>query len=114
MGRLENLLQTSETRNWPHVLGYESLCKAHRKGHVSRSSMQRKYRELNNQGPMSRFINVKWFSMHLINGSVIPMSRQFNISYLENQTQQVLSQFDQQSNFTMEIVKNYDYYQIQI
>jgi len=33
---------------------------------------------------------------------------------LENQTQQILSQFDQQNNFTMEMVRNYDYYQMQI
>ena len=52
--------------------------------------------------------------MHLINGRIIPMPRQFNFSYLENQTQQVLAQFDQQSNFTMEMVKNYDYYHMQI
>ena len=33
---------------------------------------------------------------------------------MENQTQQILSQFDQQNNFTMEMVRNYDYYQMQI
>ena len=114
MGRIENLLQTSETENWPDKLGYESLCKAYCKGHMSRSSMQRNYRELIDQGPMSRFINTKSFSMHLITGSIIPMPRQFNFSYLENQTQQVLSQFDQQSNFTMEMVKNYEYYKMQV
>ena len=52
MGRLENPLQNLETGNWADELEYESLCKAYSKGKVSRSFMQRKYRELINQGPM--------------------------------------------------------------
>jgi len=65
----------------------------------------------------SEIFNIKWFSlhsMHSANGNPIHASRQFNFSYLENQTQQMLLQFDQQNNFTMEMVKNYNYYQMQV
>jgi len=37
-----------------------------------------------------------------------------NLSNLEDQMQQILLQFDQQNNFTMEMVKNYDHYQMQV
>jgi len=40
--------------------------------------------------------------------------RQFNFSYLENQTQQILIQFDRQNDFTMKMVNNYEYYQMQV
>jgi len=51
--------------------------------------------------------------MHSTNGNTTHVPRQFNFSYLENQTQQILMQFDRQYNFTMEMVKNYEYYQMQ-
>jgi len=46
------------------------------------------------------------------NGNPIYTPRQFNFSYLENQTQRKRIQFDQQNNFTMEVVKNHDHYQM--
>jgi len=52
--------------------------------------------------------------VHSTNGNTIHALRQFNFSNLENQIQQILMQFDQQNNFTMEMVKNYDYYQMQV
>jgi len=52
--------------------------------------------------------------MHSTNGNTIHVPRQFNFSNLENQIQQILMQFDQHSNSTVEMVKNYDYYQMQV
>ena len=68
-------------------------------------------------GQFSELFNTKWFSLHFIhsaNGNPIHAPRQNNFLYLENQTQQILLQFDQQNNFTMEMVENYDYYQMQV
>lgn len=78
MGRVENLLQTLDTGIWPDEKEYEPFCKALSKGHVLRSDMQRHYRNLVNQGSMSKLINTKWFSTHSINGSIIPIPGELN------------------------------------
>jgi len=74
----------------------------------------RYYTKLVQTGQFSELFNIKWFSLHSLhstNGNLIHSPRQFNFSYLENQTQQILIQFGQQNNFTMEMLKNYDHYQ---
>jgi len=113
MGRLENLLQTSETGNWPDELGYESLCKAYLKGQVPRSSMQRNYRELINQNPMSRFINANWFSLNInrfVQQDNEDLVSYTNISSLETMKKMMPSRFDNQSNYTLDKVRIYEQY----
>jgi len=58
------------------------------------SDTQGHYRNWIHQGPMAKLINTKWFSMYSINGSVIPMPRELNFFYLQNQIQQFLLQFN--------------------
>jgi len=60
---------------------------------------------------------MKWFSLHsthLTKWNTTHKLTQINFSNLENQMQQMLMQFDQQYNYTMEMVKNYEYYQMQV
>jgi len=52
--------------------------------------------------------------MHSINGNTTHPLTQINVSNLENHMQQVLMQFDRQYNFTIKMVKNYEYYQMQV
>jgi len=68
-------------------------------------------------GQFSELFNIKWFSLHSIqsiNWNVAHTLTHANFSNLENQTQQTLLQYDQHNNFTVEMVKNYEYYQMQI
>jgi len=60
---------------------------------------------------------MKWFSLHsihLTNRNTTHTWTPINSSNSEGQTQQILMEFDRQYNFTMEMVKNYGYYQMQL
>jgi len=59
---------------------------------------------------------MKWFSLHsthLTNWNTTHTLTPMNSSHLESQMKWILMEFDRQYNFTMEIVKNYVYYQMQ-
>jgi len=118
LGRLENALLQSSTdiTNWEDRLQYEPFCKAYFQELEPLHDIFRYYKKLIQACQISEFFNMKWFSlhsMHSTNGNTTHMPTQFNFSNLENQTQQILIQFDRQYNFTMEMVKNYEYYQMQ-
>ena len=60
---------------------------------------------------------MKWFSLHsthLTNWNTTYTLTPINSSNLESQMQRILMEFDRQYNFTLEMVKNYEYYQIQV
>jgi len=60
---------------------------------------------------------MKWFSLHsthLTNWNTTHTLTPINSSNLESQMQRILMEFDRQYNFTLEMVKNYEYYQIQV
>jgi len=102
--------------NWEGRLQYEPFCKAYFQELEPQHDIFRYYKKLFQTGQFSD-LYIKWFSlhsMHSTNGNTIHTPRQFNFSNLENQIQQILMQFDQQNNFTMDMVKNYDYYQMQV
>jgi len=118
LGRLEKVLLQSSTNvtNWEDRLQYEPFCKAFFQELEPRHDIFQYYKKLVQTGQFSELFNITWFSlhsMHSTNGNAVYVPRQFNSSNLENQIQQILLQFDQQNNFTMEMVKNYDQYQIQ-
>ena len=109
------LLQSSiNVTNWKDRLQYQPFCKAYLQGLEPRHDIFRYYKKLVQTGKFSELFNITWFSLHSSNGNTVYGPRQFNFSKLENQIQQLLSQFDQQSNYTMEMVKNYEYYEMQI
>ena len=118
LGRLEQTLLQSSTdiTNWEDRLQYEPFCNAYFQELEPRHDIFRYYIQLIQASKASNLFNIKWFSlhsMHSANGNTTHKPGQFNFSYVENQTQQILIQFDQQYNFTMEMVKNYEYYQMQ-
>ena len=103
--------------NWEDRLQYEPFFKAHLQELEPRHDISRYYQRLIQSSQFSDIFNIKWFSLHFMhstNGNTVHAPRQFNFSCLENQTQQILIQFDQQNNFIMEMVKNYEYYQMQV
>jgi len=113
-GRLEkvSLQSSTDITNWEDRLQYEPFCKAYFQELEPRHDIFRYYKRLVQTDQFSELFNIKWFSlhsMHSTNANTIHPPRQFNFSYLENQTQQMLIQFDRQNSFTMEMVKNYDY-----
>jgi len=112
------LLQSStDISNWQDRLQYEPFCKAYFQELEPQHDIFRYYKKLIQAFRISAFFNMKWFSlhsMHLTNGNTTHAPTQFNFSYLENQTQQILIQFDRQYNFTMEMVKNHEFYQLQV
>jgi len=119
LGRLEKVLLQSSTNitNWEDHLQYEPFRKAYFQELEPRHDIFRYYKKLIQTGQVSEFFNIKWFSLHPIhstNWNVTHMLTHTNVSNLENQIQQILLQFDQQNNFTMEMVKNYEYYQMQV
>ena len=119
MGRLEKTLLQSPTEvtNWEDRLQYEPFCKAYFQELEPQHDILRYYRKLIQASQFSDLFNMKWFSLHsthVTNWNTIHKLTQLNFSNLENQIQQMLMQFDQQRNFTMEVVKNYEYYQMQV
>jgi len=119
LGRLEKVLLQLPTdiTNWEDRLQYESFCKAYLQELEPQHDIFRYYKKLVQTGQFSQLFNITWFSlhsMHSTNGNTVHAPRQFNFSNLENQIQQILLQFDQQNNFTMGMVKNYDRYQMQV
>ena len=119
LGRVENVLLQSSTNvtNWEDRVQYEPFCKAYFQEFEPGHDISRYYKKLVQTGQFSELFDIKWFSLHSMhsnNGNTIYAPRQFNFSNLENQKQQILIQFDQQNNFTMEMVKNYEYYQMQV
>jgi len=118
LGRLEKVLSqpSMHITNWEAHLQYEPFCKAYLQELEPRYVVFRYYTQLIQASQVSNLFNIEWFSlhsMHSTNGNTTHAPRQFNFTYLENQTQQILIQFDRQYNFTMEMVKNYEYYQMQ-
>ena len=119
LGRLENVLLQSSTNttNWEDRLQYEPFCKAYFQELEPRHDISRYYQKRIQARPFSDLFNIKWFSLHSThstNWNVTHTLTHTNFSNLEDQIQQILLQFDQQNNFTMEMVKNYDYYQMQV
>ena len=119
LGRLEKILLQSSTNvtDWEDRLQYEPFCKAYSQELEPQHDIFRYYKKLVQTGQFSELFNIKWFSMHSThstNGNTVHAPRRFNFSSLENQTQQILIQFDRKNNLTMEMVKNYDYYQMQV
>jgi len=117
LGRLEKISLQSSTNvmNWEDRLQYEPFCKAYFQELEPKHNISRYYQKLVHTGQFSELFNIKWFSLHSMHSTnTIHAPRQFNFSNLENQIQQILMQFYQQNNFTMEMVKNYDYYQMQV
>jgi len=118
LGRLEKTLLQSSTdiTNWEDHLQYEPFCKAYLQELEPRHDIFRYYKKLIQASNFYACFNMKRFSLHSThspNWNTTHTPRQLNFSYLENQTQQMLIQFDGQYNFTMEMVKNYEYYQMQ-
>jgi len=113
LGRIERILQTSDTSNWLEQAGYEPLCRAYQGGYTPRSSMQQRYQELVNQNPTSRLMKAKWFSLnsdyflHYDKGS---LNTYTNISRLEVRMNMSLSYFDIQYNYIMNMVRDYESY----
>jgi len=120
LGRLEKTLLQSSTKvtNWEDRLQYEPFCKAYFQELEPRHDILRYHRKLIQESQYSEMFNIKWFSLHsthLTNWNTTHKLTWINFSNLENQMQQMLVQFDQQYNFTMEMVKNYEcYYQMQV
>jgi len=119
LGRLKKTLLQSFTKvtNWEDRLQYEPFCKAYFQDLEPRYDILRYYRKLIQASQFSYLFNIKWFSLHsthLTTWNTTHNSIQINFFNLENKMQQMLMQFDQQYNFTMEMVKNYEYYQMQV
>jgi len=119
LGRLEKTLLQSSTdiTNWEDRLQYEPFCKAYFQELEPRHDIFRYYRKLIQASQFADLFNIKWFSLHSVHSNhwnTTYSLTQFKFSNLENQLQQMLMQFDQQNNFTMEMVKNYEYYQMQV
>ena len=119
MGRLEKVLLHSSTNitNWEDQLQYNPFCKAYFQELEPRHDISRYYQKLIQTSRFSDLFNIKWFSLHSIHSTdwnVTHTLTHTNFSNLENQIQQILRQFDQQNNFTMEMVKNFEYYQMQV
>jgi len=119
LGRLEKTLLQSSTNvtNWEDRLQYDPFSKAYFQELEPRHDIFRYYQKLIQANQFYELFNIKWFSLHSIHstmGNTSHAPRQFNFSYLENQTRQIVIQFDQQNNFTMEMGKNYEYYQMQV
>jgi len=112
------LLQSStDITNWEDRLQYESFCKAYFQALEPQHDIFRYYKRLIQASQISDLLNIKWFflhSTHFTNGNTTHRLTQMNFSNLEKQIKQMLRQFDQQHNFTMEMVKNYEYHQMQV
>jgi len=99
LGRLEKVLLQSSTdiTNWEDHLQYEPFYKAYLQELEPRRDISRYYKKLIQACQISDFFNMKWFSLHSkhsTNGNITHALSQFNFTYLENQTQQILIQFD--------------------
>jgi len=95
----------------------EPFCKAYLQELEPRHDISRYYQKLFEASQFFALFNTKWFSphsTHLINWNAAHTLTHANFFNLEIQLQQILLQFDQQNNFTMEMVKNYDHYQMQV
>ena len=95
----------------------EPFCKAYLQELEPRHDISRYYQKLIEASQFFALFNTKWFSphfTHLINWNATHTLTHANFFNLEIQLQQILLQFDQQNNFTMEMVKNYDHYQMQV
>ena len=119
MGRLEKVLLQSSTdiTNWEDQLQYVPFCKAYFQELEPRYDIFRYYQKFIQASRFSDLFDIKWFSLHsthLTNWYVTHTLTRTNLSNLEDEIQQILLQFDQQNNFTMEMVKNYDHYQMQV
>jgi len=119
LGRLETTFLQSSTdiTNWEDRLQYEPFCKAYFQELEPQHDVFRYYTQLIQASQFSDLFSIKWFSLHSIhstNGNTTHTLTQFNFSNLENQIQLMLMQFDRQYNFSMAMVKNYEYYQMQV
>ena len=118
LGRLEKTLLQSSTdiTNWEDWLQYEPFYKAYFQELEPPYDIFRYYKKLIQACQIADFFNMKWFSLHsthLTNWNTSHTLTPMNFSSLENQMQQILMEFDQQYNFTMGMVKNYEYYRMQ-
>jgi len=112
LSRLKKTLLQSSTKitNWEDRLQYEPVCKAYFQELEPRHDILRYYRKLIQAGQFSDCFNMKWFTLHsthLTNWNTTHKLTWINFSSLENQMLQILMQFNQQFNFTMEMVKKY-------
>ena len=119
LGRSQTTLLQSSTdiTNWEDRLQYEPFYKAYFQELEPRHDVLRYYKKLIQASQSSDLFNTKWFSLHSThstNWNTTHTLTQINFSHWENQIQQILMQFDQQYKFTMEMVKNYEYYQMQV
>ena len=119
MSRLEKTSLQSSTNftNWEERLQYEPFCKAYFQELEPRHDIFRYYQKLIQASQFFDLFNIKWFSLHSIhstNWNTTHTLTQINLSNFENQMQQMLTQFDQQYNVTMEMVRNYEYYQMEV
>jgi len=115
LGRLKKVFSQSSTdiTNWEAHLQYEPFRKAYFQKLEPRHDIFRYYKKLIQASQFSDLFSIKWFSLHSThstNGNTTHTLTQFNCSALENQIQQMLIHFDQQYNFSMEMVKNNEYY----
>jgi len=118
LGRLEKVLLQSSTdiTNWEDHLQYEPFCKAYFQELEPRHHIFRYYKKRIKPCQISDFFNMKWFSLHsthLTNWNTTHTLIPINSSNLKSQMKQILMEFDRQYNFTMEMVKNYEYYHMQ-
>ena len=91
LGRLEKVLSQASTNitTWEDRLQHEPFCKAYSQELEPRHDIFRYYKRLVQTGQFFELFNTKWFSlhsMHSTNGNPIHAMRQFNFSYVENQT----------------------------
>jgi len=119
LDRLEKTLLQSPTNvtNWEDRLQYEPFCKPYFQKLERRHDISRYYKKLVQVSQSSDLSNFKCFflhSTHLTNWNTTHKLTRIKFYNLENQMQQMLMQFDQQYNSTAEMVKNYEYYQIQV
>ena len=107
---------STNVTDWEDRLRYEPFCKAYLQELEHRHDLPRYYQKLVQTGPCSDVFNTKWFSLnsaHLTNLTTDQNLTQANSRTLENRMQQMLMRFDQQYNFTVEMVKNYETYGMQ-
>ena len=118
MGRLEkvSLQSSADITNWEDRLQYEPFCKAYFQELEPRHDIFRYYKKLIQACQISDFFNMKWFSSqstHLTNWNTTRTFTPMNSSHLKSQMKRILMEFDRQYNFIMEMVKNYEYYEMQ-
>lgn len=115
-GRLESVLLKSRTNitNWRNRLNTNLSAKPMYKALFQDVKYYHKLAEV---GIFSDLLDIEWFSLnstHLSNLSQVTLPMRTNLLDLEQTIQMRLLQFDRQYNYTLDIIKSYDYYMMQV